>query len=149
MGTGKVRIKEPPINLLNLEKIVFLLKFYHGGLLYFFCQLNVVPSKISSRQSFHRAFFCAEINVCIKVCIKTRPKKARRCDKAHVATKVRNHHIPEALSRQKQVPFSATKKSTTYVMHALMYLKYDKNLLQLLKNLTFHKSKIFRCASIS
>ena len=60
MGTGKVRIKNPPTNLLNLEKIVLLLKFYQGGLLYFFCQLNVVPSKISS-MVFHSSSFSSSV----------------------------------------------------------------------------------------
>ena len=40
--------------------MVLLLKFYHGGLLYFFCQLNVVPSKISS-MVFHSFSFSSSV----------------------------------------------------------------------------------------
>ena len=61
-------------------------------------------------------FFCAEICTisaqnpqCLhKSLHQNQTKKARKCDKAHVATKARNHHITEAFSRQK-APFFATK----------------------------------------
>ena len=75
-----------------------------------------------SKQSFQRAFFCAEICTisaqnpqCLhKSLHQNQTKKARKCDKAHVATKARNHHITEAFSRQKSTLFcdKKPKKST-------------------------------------
>ena len=81
-------------------------------------QNNLHSSQLTGpKQSFQGAFFCAEIcsisaqnSQCLhKSLHQNQTKKARKCDKAHVATKALNQHITVAFSRQKSTLFFATK----------------------------------------
>jgi len=75
-----------------------------------YCKYLIMPELPAS-------IFCAEICTisaqnpqCLhKSLHQNQTKKARKCDKAHVATKARNHHITEAFSRQKSTLFRYKK----------------------------------------
>ena len=89
----------------------------------------------TKRQSFHRAFFCAEICTisaqnpqCLhKSLHQNQTKKARKCDKGHVATKAHNHQITEAFSCQKKGIFlqQKTQKNQQYMQFECMHACND------------------------